>query len=298
MEYFSFSGKRPILNRNSVSDHLCKDLLELSLGKRLFSGRDCDSIKKEIKSRGRAGAMTEDKTAEELALLIEAEIADALSGEREAELERQLYLDEHPQEETAKRRLRREVEREALARLEESAKTLEDFKEIRKRWNKRDANEERRIRYHEINRGDVPMEYEMADDGSVFPAFLNNSYWRPLHKGNLLDIIFDCPHEIDEQISYPRVSALLKKLKAEHKELLYYLSIRRYSASEFAKVVGQSDRNVRKKRMRLIRRIQDDLYELLKQLQAKGYPITKREQRFMEAYKSGILETGPNQETE
>ena len=98
-----------------------------------------------------------------------------LAAERDEELERLIYEDEQKLagESLKKKRLRREIESESLARMERLAKTEDDFREVTRQWDRREENGDRRFRYHETVRGDVPLEYGMSKSSSVFPANLN-----------------------------------------------------------------------------------------------------------------------------
>ncbi len=91
--------------------------------------------------------------------------AAELEGERVQILETQIRRDERLKlrslklEETpGKKKLKRELRREALTRLEDAARSQSDFEEIIAWWDKLDENRERRERDHEISRGDVPLE--------------------------------------------------------------------------------------------------------------------------------------------
>ena len=46
--------------------------------------------------------------------------------------------------------LKRDIEAEALKRLEENAVTEEDFRAVTKEWDRLNRNRERRERYHEV----------------------------------------------------------------------------------------------------------------------------------------------------
>lgn len=88
-------------------------------------------------------------------------LAEALAQEKDTLLELELAQDEEPPEpETAprKKKLKRELVREALARMEDAARTQSDFEEVIKIWDKLGQNEVRRVSNHEIGRGDVPLE--------------------------------------------------------------------------------------------------------------------------------------------
>ena len=79
--------------------------------------------------------------------------------------------DESPE----RKRLKRELEQEALTRLEVSARSESDFLNVIRAWNHIDANRKRRERYHEVLRGKntPPLEWNSDENGYVFPAALN-----------------------------------------------------------------------------------------------------------------------------
>jgi len=68
-----------------------------------------------------------------------------------------------------RRILKRELQAEALKRLESSARTEQEFTAVTEWWDRLDRNRERRERSYEISHGDVPLEHEMSQDGSCFP---------------------------------------------------------------------------------------------------------------------------------
>ena len=222
---------------------------------------------------------------------------EALENEAEDELERLLYRDEQIflKESFKKKKLKREMERESLERLERLARSEQDFEEVVRQWDRLEENSDRRFRYHEAVRREVPLEYGMREDSPVIPAFLNNRYWKAVRKGNYLDLIFDCPYEIAEIVSSRYISEILQGLKDDYKELLYYLVIRRYSTTQLAGILDQTDRNVRKKYHRLLERIQRKLYEYLSKMKKKGRMLTKREATFLDTYKSKIPDDYPQE---
>ena len=80
-----------------------------------------------------------------------------LSTERMEELEIQIQQDEKPiklepdesglpEPERKKKKLKRELRKEALTRMEEAARTVADFEKVTKAWDKLDSNRERRER--------------------------------------------------------------------------------------------------------------------------------------------------------
>ena len=224
-------------------------------------------------------------------------LARELEQERAVELESELEQDERPidydaeledaEEEaapTSEKRLKRELRAEALRRLEDAARTADDFAVVVEEWNKLDRNRERRERDHENLRGDVPLEYQAVPEPKIVPRWLNNPAVRQLCSGNFLDILFDCPYEMHQ--------LMIEELSEEHKEILYFLSIRLYSTTQLAQLRGQSDRNIRKVRNTIRKRLQKKLYTHLCRMQGEGKSLTLREQQFMEEYAALLGEKG------
>lgn len=224
-------------------------------------------------------------------------LAQELEQERAVELESELEQDERPidydaeledaEEEaapTSEKRLKRELRAEALHRLEDAARTAEDFAVVVEEWNKLDRNRERRERDHENLRGDVPLEYQAVPEPKIIPRWLNNPAVRQLCGGNFLDILFDCPYEMHQLTSNAFLSSMIEELSEEHKEILYFLSIRLYSTTRLAQMRGQSDRNIRKVRNTIRKKLQKKLYAHLCQMQDEGKSLTLRERQFVEEY--------------
>ena len=235
----------------------------------------------------------------EFELSQEERIAAELEDEREQALTIQLRQDERLQrrslelkEPPKKKKLQRELRREALTRLEDAARTKKDFDEVVEWWDKLDKNRERREQDHEGLRGDVPLEYGAAGEGLIFPAYLCSPFREELHSGHFLNIIFDCPYEMHELLINGFLSKMVFDLKDDHKELLYYKAIRRYSSTMLAAMLGQTDRNIRKKWARLIKRMQRSLFNYLTFRALKAWPMTLRERRYLEEYKKSALDDG------
>ena len=223
-----------------------------------------------------------------------------LAAERDEELERLIYEDEQKLagETSKKKRLRREIEAESLARMERLAKTEDDFREVTRQWDRREENGDRRFRYYETVRGDVPLEYGMAKSSSVFPANLNSTYWKAVRRGDYLELIFDCPFEIEQVTSDPFVSSVLGDLRDEYRELLCFLCVRKYSTEHLGKILGQTDRNIRKKMRRLLGRLRKKLFRRLAEHRNGGGTLTKRQREFMDAYRTGHFKEEEEREDE
>ena len=225
----------------------------------------------------------------------EETLEQALAEERLAELENELEQDEHPidyeaeledeEEEAAPvsdKRLKREIRAEAVRRLEEAARTEKDFQAVVEEWNKLDRNRERRERDHENLRGDVPLEYQAVPEPKLIPHWMNNPAYRQLMAGNFLDILFDCPYEMHNLTADTFISRMVEELSEEHNEVLYFLSLRLYSTTQLAAIRGQSDRNIRKLRKTIRKKLQRQMYDHLCSKPENG--LTLRERRFLEEY--------------
>lgn len=186
-----------------------------------------------------------------------------------------------------KKQLQRDIKAAALERLEQAAKTPEDFKAIIKRWDNLDENRERKERYWEIcrNNEDFPLEWCEASWGTVFPKNLNTITAKQIRNGDFIDVIFDNPYDIHELVTEDYLCKILKGLKDEHKELLYLLAIKGYSTKEIEKIQGKSDRAVRYMRETVFNKIRKEAYKFLTSEQGKNHDMTLAEKKFVENYK-------------
>ena len=186
-------------------------------------------------------------------------------------------------EETAGRKLlKRELRDEALRRFEESARTVQDFKNVRATWDKLDANRERRERYHELLRGDVPVDYQVDYASASFvPRWLNNPMVRQMQRGNFLDYFCDCPYEMHDLITEEYLRQIIRSLREDHKEIFYFLYLRLFSPQYVAQMRGQTDRNIRKVRDTVLRKIHKKMARRLIAMLESGYRISDIERTFL-----------------
>lgn len=234
-------------------------------------------------------------------------LEEALAEERTLELESELEQDEHPRDyaaeledeeeeaaPTSEKRLKREIRAEALRRLEEAARTESDFLTVVDEWNKLDRNRERRERDHENLRGDVPLEFQAVPEPRTMPLWMNDPEYRQLCSGFFLDILFDCPYEMHELTADEFISNMIRDLSEEHKEVLFYLSLRLYSATRLAALRGQSDRNIRKLRLTIHKKLQRAFYQHLQEKQEAGGSLTLREREFFRVFGELLQTMGKN----
>lgn len=178
--------------------------------------------------------------------------------------------------------IKEENGRLAVKIMEDSARTLEDFENLALLYDRVEENRMRNVQRNEIllfdkyktrksagKTEDISAK-QLIDNGfrsdNIIPLpFGGNAWWRQLLNGSYLHIIFDCPHEIHENIANSRISEALRELNENEKEILYYSVIREWSPQKLATFRGQSDRN--------IRRIYDGIMETIR----RRLKITRKE---------------------
>lgn len=230
---------------------------------------------------------------------ISEEQSEQLYSERLEEIELQIEQDERPPEPDAdeqpeRKKLKRELQAEALTRLEDAARTPADFKKVTDWWDRLDANRERRERYHEVLRSgdDLPLEFGMTKDGLCFPGGMNRALARQIRKGDFLDAIYNCPYELHELVTDADLSDILRDLKEDQKELLFLWAVRLYSSAKIASVRGQSDRNIRKVRTAVLMRIHKKLLAALREKEKQNLPLTFEEKAFLSENEKTALDGG------
>ena len=191
----------------------------------------------------------------------------------------------------AKEKLKRELEREALARIEDAARTPEDFENVTKWWDRLDANRERKERYYEIGCEikDEPQEWEDPQAGAIFPPAVYEPLPTAGDDGDFIDTLFNCPYEMHELVEDADLSELIHKLSENHKEVLFYSAVHLYDCAWIAALRGQSDRNIRKVRALLVYNLQRKLLERLNLREQRSLSLTTTERAFLEARKSPPL---------
>ena len=212
-------------------------------------------------------------------IALEQNIIDRL----EADAEEHPFEDDAGDEEPERKKLKRELRAEALARLEDAARTQRDFEKVIAWWDKLDANRERRERYHELSRSgdDVPLDYGASANELFFPDTLNDVLEKQIRKGDFIDAIFYCPYDIHELVTEEYLSEILLELKEDHKELLFLWAVRLFSSTRIAAIRQQSDRNIRKVRNTMMKKIRKELLSALTDKAEKQQPMTLMEKAFL-----------------
>ncbi|MEA4955342.1 MAG: hypothetical protein VB096_07540 [Pseudoflavonifractor sp.] len=184
-----------------------------------------------------------------------------------------------------RKKLKREIEREALARMEDAARTAVDFQKVTAEWDRLDVNRERREQWHEIGRAQDILTLGYSD-GEILPNPAGHVFWRQLMRGEFLDVIFDCPYELHELVEDMDISAVLHDLSENHREILYFSGIRLYSSARLAALRKQTDRNIRKTRVLMLKKIHKKLIPRLAQRVDSGPPLTLAQLDFLKEHKA------------
>lgn len=247
-----------------------------------------DPPKKARRKRRRKPDYTDsdtDETETELSEKIQRQIAkeQQLIDELEDDAAEHPIEDDSEEEQLERKLLKRELRAQVLARLEDAARTPRDFENVIARWDKLDANRQRKERYHELSRNgdDVPLDYGASEDALCFPDTLNNVLERQQRKGDFIDAIFYCPYEVHELVTEEYMSSILRGLNEDHKFLLFLCALRQYSSTRIAAIRGQTDRNIRKVRGTMLKKIRKKLLAALIEKVRKQQPLTLLEKEFL-----------------
>ena len=204
----------------------------------------------------------------------------------------------------------REIKAAALSRMEDAARTEDDFKKVIKQWNHNGKNRERKERYWEIGRPNIEMLHcdKVNEDDEkgrikevlevVIPRPLEHHWWRQLMRGDFIDTIYDNPYEMWQFIEDWDISSIVKGLTNKQKDVLYLRAVRLYSAVLIARYHGKTDRAVRKLFAATIDSIRDKLAPVIREQIKAEYPqmtLAKRDFLFWyDKEKAVAIDSGGN----
>jgi hypothetical protein len=179
--------------------------------------------------------------------------------------------------------LQKEARREAMKIIEDAARTKQDYENINILWDEAERIEAWRIDKHTREYTDeLSNEYELPEYSTVIPQPIDHVYWRKFMSGKFLDIIYDCPHDIQEMTSSRPVYDFTKELDESHKEILYYWAIRLWTPKRIAALRNQTDRNIRKVYNKMIWDIRCKMFKRLYPRYEKFLPLTVTQVAFIE----------------
>jgi len=168
----------------------------------------------------------------------------------------------------AKKKLKSELKREALIRMEEAARSVEDFNVVVGEWNHLDRNRERNVRRREIRRDADTLisnfennleEYKNVQQskyavnrnnhytyGMIWPTPLTNPAWHEALFGDFLSMIFDSADDMWQLIEDWNVALPVKELTDKQADVLFLKEVRMSEAKHIACYRDKTERAVRK----------------------------------------------------
>jgi len=205
-----------------------------------------------------------------------------------------------------RKQLVRDTKREALARMEDAARTVDDFEAVEAQWDKLDENRERKERYHEVGRSDEELLHwdrinENDEKGkmkegldTVVPRPLDHPWWRQLMRGDFIDTIYDTAVEMWQLIGDRDIAFLVKTLTDRQKAVLFSRAVRLCTAAQIACCHDKTDRAVRKLLAAALDSIWNRLASLIReQIEAEFSKMTLAKREFLVWYdKEKALDSG------
>ena len=180
--------------------------------------------------------------------------------------------------------LQKEARREAVIRIEDAARTMDEYQKVTILWDCLEIIEGWRLAKAEPKRTELLTESEFYRSENIIPSPIHHEWWRQILSGSFLDAIHDCPHEIQELTSSRPVFFLVKKLDEKQKEVFYYLIIRQWTPQKLATMRKQTDRNIRKIYAHMIENFREKLFHRLYPRYEMYWNLTTSQIAFVERY--------------
>ena len=195
-----------------------------------------------------------------------------------------LYIESGVWVELKRDKLVRDAKREALARMEDAARTEEQFRAVIAQWDHLDANRERKERYHEMQRDERTLEVNYTD-GMVFPVPVSHPSWKEAIMGDFLSMIYDSADEMWQLIEDKDISVLVNNITTKQKEVLFLSAVRLCTTAQIACYHDKTDRAVRKLLAAALDSIRGKLAPVIREQIESNYPQMTLEKRvFLERY--------------
>ncbi len=242
--------------------------------------------------------MTEEESPDDASMDWMLDDSDESEGSNQsARLGISFPLDDNRSAAERRKRIAQSVREEALRRLELSARTTAEFQTLVHWYDREEQSRMRRERRYENLRGDAPLEYDALSDGDILPISMSQPTFRQICRGEFDDYLANCLFEMHDLTDRAHIRKIVKNLKLDHKEIVYFLGVRLYSTQKLADLRGQSERNIRKVRDTVRRRIHRKLYEALMELAESGSELIHLEQDFLRTYTPMKRRTSSNDES-
>ena len=183
-----------------------------------------------------------------------------------------------------RKRIAQSVREEALRRLELSARTTQDYMTIVSWYDREEQSRMRKERRYENLRGDIPLEYGALPEAEIVPHSMSRPTFRQICRGEYDDYLANCLFTMHDLTDKSYLRRIIYDLKLDHKEIVYFLGIRLYPTKKLAALRSQSERNIRKVRDTVRRKIQKKAYDILTKKQEHHDNLTHQERKFLKAY--------------
>ena len=184
-----------------------------------------------------------------------------------------------------RKRVAQSVHEEALRRLELSARTAAEFQSVVNWYDREEQSRMRKERRYESLRGDTPIEYLAPADSYIVPHSMSCPTFRQICRGEFDDFLCNCLFRMHDLTDREHLRKIILGLKLDHKEIIYFLGIRLYPTKLLADLRGQTERNIRKVRGTVQRKIHKKLFAALTELAKESGELTHQEQAFLKEYK-------------
>ena len=142
----------------------------------------------------------------------------------------------------------------------------------------------RKERRYESLRGDTPVEYLAPADGDIVPHSMSCPTFRQICRGEFDDLLCNCLFRMHDLTDREHLREIILGLKLDYKEIIFFLGIRLYSTKLLADLRGQTERNIRKVRETVQRKIHKKLFAALTELAKENRKLTHQEQAFLKEY--------------
>ena len=184
-----------------------------------------------------------------------------------------------------RKRVAQSVREEALRRLELSARTAAEFQSVVNWYDREEQSRMRRERRYESLRGNTLIEYLAPDDGGIVPHSMSCPTFRQICRGEFDDLLCNCLFRMHDLTDRDHLRQIVMNLKQDHKEILFFLGIRLYSTQQLALLREQTERNIRKVRGTVQRKIHKKLFAALTELAKENGELTHQEQAFLKEHR-------------
>ena len=184
-----------------------------------------------------------------------------------------------------RKRVAQSVREEALRRLELSARTAAEFQSVVSWYDREEQSRMRKERRYESLRGDTPVEYLAPAEGDIVPHSMSCPTFRQICRGEFDDFLCNCLFRMHDLTERAHLRQIVMDLKQDHKEILYFLGVRLYSTQQLARLREQTERNIRKVRGTVQRKIRKKLFAALTELSVENGELTQQEQAFLKEHR-------------